>query len=468
MKRGSMRRTALLLIFVIVFIISFGSVSAMTYPPVYVQGADAYVLMDAKSGQVLASYQADKQLYPASTTKMLTAVVALENASLDTRMTASAAAVHDIGKDGMNIGIQAGEIIRMEDLLHALLIVSANETANIIAENVCDTRESFMELCNEKAKQIGMVNTHFTNPSGMHDDNHYTTAMDLGMLAQYALKNETFRTIVKKTSLKMPPTNKHATWNTLYTSNILLRANNFNGYEITGIKSGYTDPAGRCLISSARNNDGEELILVIMGIRAGNSAEVLTEVSTKLFEYGFKNFQTVNVVRSNVFLGLHSMEKARDQAPLVLVAQADLDVFTLASVDKEKIQTKLNIDQELELPIKENDVVGTADFYYKDQLLGSVNIAAGNNVYADLSGKKDKGDEKHSAGDLSENAHPGDVDASEEDQDNILHTVIRIGKIVLIVLASLSVLYALLTITVNIKKRKKYKNIRRNNNNTRT
>ncbi|HBN84777.1 MAG TPA: D-alanyl-D-alanine carboxypeptidase, partial [Clostridiales bacterium] len=190
MKRGFMRRIALVLF--LVLICSFSSVSAMTYPPIYVYGAEAYVLMDAKSGQVLASYQADKQLYPASTTKMLTAVVALENASLDMNMTATQGAVHDIGKDGMNIGIQAGEILRMEDLLHAMLIVSANETANIIAENISETRESFMDLCNEKAKEIGMVNTHFTNPCGMHDENHYTTAMDLGVLAQYAMKNETF------------------------------------------------------------------------------------------------------------------------------------------------------------------------------------------------------------------------------------------------------------------------------------
>ena len=139
-----MRKAALFLTFFFVFVLSFGSISALTYPPINVQGADAYVLMDAKSGQVLASYQADKQLFPASTTKMLTAVVALENGNLDMNMTASSSAVHDIGKDGMNIGIQAGEVLRMEDLLSAMLIVSANETANIIAENICETKEAFM------------------------------------------------------------------------------------------------------------------------------------------------------------------------------------------------------------------------------------------------------------------------------------------------------------------------------------
>ncbi len=452
-----MRRIALVLF--LVLICSFSSVSAMTYPPIYVYGAEAYVLMDAKSGQVLASYQADKQLYPASTTKMLTAVVALENASLDMNMTATQGAVHDIGKDGMNIGIQAGEILRMEDLLHAMLIVSANETANIIAENISETRESFMDLCNEKAKEIGMVNTHFTNPCGMHDENHYTTAMDLGVLAQYAMKNETFRSIVKKTSLKMPPTNKHNSWNTLYTSNILLKSNNFDGYEITGIKSGYTDPAGRCLISSARNNDGEELILVVMGIRAGNSGEVLTEVSIKLFEYGFKNFQTINMVRKNVFLGLHSMDTAKNKTPLVLVAQNDLDVFTLASVDREKIEAKLNIDRQLKLPIKEDDLVGTADYYYQDQLLGTVNIAAGNDVYADLGDKKGNVD---STDDIPGN----DPDAVEHEKDNngIVQKIFIIGKVVLVIAATLAVIYILLMIIVNIKKRKKYNHIRKNHN----
>jgi D-alanyl-D-alanine carboxypeptidase (penicillin-binding protein 5/6) len=327
-----MRRTVSLILTLALVFLLFSPVSALTHPPIYVSGADAYVLIDAKSGTVLASYEGDKKIYPASTTKILTAIVALEKGSLDMKMTASVAAVHDIGKDGMNIGIQAGEVMTMEDLLNAMLVVSANETANIIAENICETRQEFMDLCNQKAAEIGATDTHYTNPCGMHEDSHYTTAMDLAKIARHAMQNEVFRSIVRKTSIQLSPTNKHSSWNTLYTSNILLRSNNFEGYEITGIKSGYTDPAGRCLITSARNHAGEELIAVVMGVRAPNSGEVITDITTKLFEYGFNNFKSLNLVRKNVYLGLHSVENARDNMPLVLVAQEDLDVFTLASI----------------------------------------------------------------------------------------------------------------------------------------
>lgn len=451
-----MRRIASLLLFIFVLIFSINPVSALTYPPIYVPGADAYVLMDAKSGQILASYQANKQVYPASTTKMLTAVVALENGDLDMEMTATQIAVSDIGKDGMNIGIQAGEVIRMEDLLHAMLIVSANETANIIAENICETREAFMNLCNQKASEIGMENTNFTNPCGMHNENHYTTAMDLGMLACYAMKNETFRSIVKKTSFKMPVTNKHSTWNTMYTSNILLKSNNFNGYEIIGIKSGYTDPAGRCLITGAKNNDGEELIVVVMGVRDGNSGEIITNISTKLLEHGFKNFQNINLIHKDVFLGLQQIDNARDNTPLVLVAQDDLEAFTLATVDTEKIEIKLNINDWLTLPVKQNDLVGTADFYYYNQCLGTVNVVAGNNVYSDLSGSKTNTDKPGNTGETLDEDSNDNNENTNGNGNKILRILLQVGKIILIVIAVFVPTYLLLALIVNVKKRKRF------------
>lgn len=452
-----MRRTVSLILTLALVFLLFSPVSALTHPPIYVSGADAYVLIDAKSGTVLASYEGDKKIYPASTTKILTAIVALEKGSLDMKMTASVAAVHDIGKDGMNIGIQAGEVMTMEDLLNAMLVVSANETANIIAENICETRQEFMDLCNQKAAEIGATDTHYTNPCGMHEDSHYTTAMDLAKIARHAMQNEVFRSIVRKTSIQLSPTNKHSSWNTLYTSNILLRSNNFEGYEITGIKSGYTDPAGRCLITSARNHAGEELIAVVMGVRAPNSGEVITDITTKLFEYGFNNFKSLNLVRKNVYLGLHSVENARDNMPLVLVAQEDLDVFTLASLDLDKVEVKLNINAELELPVKANDPVGTADYYYENELLGSVDIAAGNNVYAEVKKDPDPKERPENPDDMNEPS-----EEIQDDEKSVIQKILQIGKIVIVIVGALLLVYLFLALMVNIQKRKRNGRRRRN------
>lgn len=176
------------------FIVSFGEQLNID--------SSSYILIDSKSGQVLYEHNADARRYPASTTKMMTAIVALENAELDRMMTASLEAVNDIGKDGMNIGIMAGEQIDLERLLQALMISSANETANIIAENISGTRKDFMDLMNKRVAEIGAVNTHFTNPCGAHDKNHYTTARDLAAIARHGMTIPKFRELAKEKSVK--------------------------------------------------------------------------------------------------------------------------------------------------------------------------------------------------------------------------------------------------------------------------
>lgn len=186
--------------------------------------AESCILIDSRTGQVLYSQNADKSgIYPASTTKIMTAIVALENADLDHVMTASQAAINDIGEGGMNIGIMAGEKICFIDLLNAMLVCSANEAANIIAENVASSREEFISMMNKRATELGALNTNFVNTCGIHNSKHYTTARDMAIIARHAMTIPTFREIVKKDHYDMPITNKHEKWNTLYTTNKFLK-----------------------------------------------------------------------------------------------------------------------------------------------------------------------------------------------------------------------------------------------------
>jgi D-alanyl-D-alanine carboxypeptidase/D-alanyl-D-alanine carboxypeptidase (penicillin-binding protein 5/6) len=176
-----------------------------------------YILIDSKTGLVMAEQNADIQIKPASLTKILTAIVALENGDLQREMTVSQAAVNDIGKGGMNIGIMAGETgLTLENMLNVMLIKSANETANIIAENLAPSRSEYMDMMNEKAREIGALNTYYVNPSGKdtekEDAPHVTTARDMAVMARYAMTIPEFRKIVATEYYYGMPssTNKHA------------------------------------------------------------------------------------------------------------------------------------------------------------------------------------------------------------------------------------------------------------------
>ncbi len=212
--------------------------------------AGAYVLIDAGSGKILSAKNENERHEPASTTKILTALVALENAPLSAVFTVSekAAAV-----EGSGIGIEAGEKISLEDLLYMLLLKSGNDAAVTIAENIAGSEKAFAGMMNRRAAEAGCKDSHFTNPHGLHDDGHYTTAKDLAMIAVEALKNETFSEIVS-TRIKTLNYKKL----TVKNSNKLLEDEIF-----TGVKTGFTKAAGRCLVTSAKK-DGVTLVCATM------------------------------------------------------------------------------------------------------------------------------------------------------------------------------------------------------------
>ncbi|HPZ06006.1 MAG TPA: serine hydrolase, partial [Clostridiales bacterium] len=200
----------LLTLAVILLLILTNTSIAYAQPPSL--EAEAYILVDAHTGDVLCEKDSRKTLYPASTTKIMTAILAIEQGNLDEIMTASQSAIDAIGYNGSNIGIIPGEKIPLESLLQAMLISSANEAANIIAENICDSTEEFFELMNRRAKELGAVETHFSNASGIHDPMHFTTAADLACIARHAMTLPEFREIVSTHSFTMPATNKRSKW----------------------------------------------------------------------------------------------------------------------------------------------------------------------------------------------------------------------------------------------------------------
>lgn len=347
------------------------------------ENAQSCILIDSKTGQVLYEKNAhEKGMYPASTTKILTAIIGIEKGTMDQLMTASEAAVNDIGKDGMNIGIMAGEQIKLENLLEALLITSANETANIIAENISPTREEFVKLMNEKAKELDAVDTHFVNPCGAHNKDHYTTASDMAKIARYGMTLPKFREIVAKKDYQLPATNKHESWPVLYTTNKLLRYGSNELFKYNGIKTGFTVPAGNCLIASAINDEGMELISVVLGTKGPAAGNMVTKYSEQLLEYGFKNYSLQSVVDANQVVGTIPVQDAKNDAQLDLVTKEGYKCVLPQDKSAWNITKKEYFKSTVTAPVDKGDVLGYIEYERNGITLGKVDVVASTAIEA--------------------------------------------------------------------------------------
>lgn len=266
------------------------------------QGPDLYgetaVLMDADTGTVLYNKGMDELRYPASTTKLMTLLVALENSSLDEQVTFTETCLADQTPDSGNIGMQVGEVLPMEQCLLVMIIQSANDVATQVAEHVGGSVDAFCEMMNQKAAQLGCVNTHFVNASGMPDENHYTTAHDLALIMQAGLKNQDFRNIIATESCTIGPTNMNAEARTFTTHHPLLASTAPEHYDgCLGGKTGNTIASGHTIVTGAERN-GMTLIAVAMRAEMGQVAQD----SIQLFDYGFNNFQKVEVPGGSVVI----------------------------------------------------------------------------------------------------------------------------------------------------------------------
>lgn len=266
------------------------------------QGPDLYaetaVLMDADTGMILYNKGMDELRYPASTTKLMTLLVALENSSLDEQVTFTETCLADQTPDSGNIGMQVGEVLSMEQCLLVMIIQSANDVATQIAEHVGGSVDAFCEMMNQKAAEIGCTNTHFVNASGMPDENHYTTAHDLALIMQAGLKNENFRNIIATQSCTIGPTNMNSEARTFTTHHPLLASTAPEHYDgCVGGKTGNTIASGHTIVTGAERN-GMTLIAVAMRAELGQVAQD----SIQLFDYGFNNFQKVEVPGGSVVI----------------------------------------------------------------------------------------------------------------------------------------------------------------------
>ena len=255
--------------------------------------AEAALLISPDSGMVLYEKNADERRYPASTTKIMTALLVLENvADLNETVTAQASDFETLEADSSSAGIKEGETVTVEDLLYGLMLPSGNEAAYMLARHVAGSYEAFVDMMNQRAEELGCTGTHFVNPCGLHDDNHYTTARDLYKIAYAAMQDETFADIADTVQWNMSKTNMQEERKVLTTNQLI-----FSSYQpwayayCKGIKTGNTSQAGNCFVGYAEYGDAK-LYSVVMGcdsssLEYSNIPASFTDTKA-LFEWGFE------------------------------------------------------------------------------------------------------------------------------------------------------------------------------------
>lgn len=347
--------------------------------------SESAILMEASTGKILYSKNAEVTKYPASTTKILTAILVIEKCNLEEPITASYSAIKSIPSGYSNASIKVGETLSADELLQVFLVHSANEAGYILAEHISGSINEFAKLMNEKAKEIGCKNTNFTNPSGVHDTNHYSTAYDMCLIARYCMQNPIFRNYVSMPSCTISPTNKSEQRHFNNTNELLNPSSTYYNPNVTGIKTGFTTPARNCLISGYYEN-GIELISVVLDAPQSISDNLSAKFidTTNLFNFGMENYDKVLIAEKSSVLDTVKIKNADiGSNKLDLIPENDIYAIVPHSFDMNSVSSNMKIElkDDISAPITANDVVGTVT-YTIDGISYTENLLAGNSVKA--------------------------------------------------------------------------------------
>lgn len=352
----------------------FASADILDYTTTPESTAKCVLLMDLDNGRELYSVNADQRAYPASTTKILTVLLAVEavergDISLDDMVTAKPGFMEGITTDASNAGIKEGETMSLRDLLYCAMLPSANEACNVIAMYVSDSVGSFVKLMNSRAAELGCTDTHFTNTNGMPDENHYTTARDLYRISAEAVKHETFTEICGTASYITAATNMHSE-RELHNSNALINEDSVYGkgyyYDgAYGVKTGRTDAAGLCLVAAAQRG-GLNVMCVVLGADEDFENKVFDSFgdAVKLFDWVFGNFSYRCLLEKETVVGELPVILGDGADSVALIADDDVVAFAPMGLTSEHIKLKPVLDCEsLEAPVKADTVVGKVEVY---------------------------------------------------------------------------------------------------------
>ena len=351
--------------------------------PDFHSNAKAALLIDLNTGRTIYEQDADKKVYPASLTKIMTCLLALENGNLSDIVTVTENAFADLDSGSSTAGVQVGEQMTLENMLYCMMVESGNESANVIAEHIGGTIPDFVEMMNERAYELGCENTHFMNPHGLHNESHYTTARDLSLIVEAALKSANFREITNTAEYELPATNLSEA-RVLKTTNMLIFQNSGNRYyypKAIGIKTGYTTPAGRCVISAAKDG-GMYLLAIICGAETTvlDTGDIQMESfpeAIRLFNYGFDNFSYVSVLSPLYPVAQVQVNNSAGAEAVAVAPKDDIQLLLPNNYDKNKLDVQLELTNEsVDAPVHESDVLGHATVSYDGEVLQETDLLA--------------------------------------------------------------------------------------------
>ena len=322
------------------------------------------LLIEESTDTIIYEKNSNVKMYPASTTKILTALLTLEKGNLTDVVTVSSEAVDEIEGGYVTPYISKGEKLTVEQLLNILLVSSGNVAGNILAEYISGSMGGFVDLMNTRAQELGCTNSHFTNTYGKHDENHYTTAHDLYLIAKAAMKYDIFREIVSKTSYVLEPTNRHSKNDrTLYSTNDLLKPTSSSYYEYAiGIKTGYTSQAKDCLVSAA-TKDNMTVYAIVLGSEKNSSGVSYRYIDTKkMYDFAFKNYLFRTVKSKNAIVDTVEVAGGTNATKKLNII---MDNTISALISSDDIYTSfiptISIN-ELSAPLSQGQVVGSISY----------------------------------------------------------------------------------------------------------
>lgn len=352
----------LIFLFVFCFISKPIYAAEINLPDIYSPSA---IMVDATTGQILYEKNSHERMYPASTTKLMTAMLVLETCGLDDTVTITEEAVSNVPETYMDADLQVGETFTVDELLQILLIPSANDAANALACHVSGSIGQFADLMNNKAISLGATDTHFVNPSGIHDENHYSTAYDMCIIGQYANSFSRIREIAMQKECELPnlPDGRERKFTT---TNTLLMDDHDSYYPYaTGLKTGFTNAAKSCIVAKA-SKDGRDLICVILGgDKTDNNTNGRDEDCKKLFEYGFNNFEFRNLTEKDSIVNTAEVANLPDILKDKKIAYRD-DIKLYVNVENEPVSS-IVWKEDLKYPILKKQTVGSVTFVVNEK-----------------------------------------------------------------------------------------------------
>ena len=343
--------------------------------------AGAALMYEMNTGTLLYAYNADTKMYPASVTKVMTCLIALEHGNMDDIVTVSESVVANRDPSGSNCALVAGEQISLRELIYCLMVASANDAGSAISEYIAGSEEAFVELMNQKAAELGCSNTHFVNPHGLHDEQHYTTARDLAKIMLAALEHELFREVYSTKLHEVPATNMSEA-RSLISTNYMIEKSVVDYYydqRVVGGKTGFTTPAGRCL-AAVSESGGMKLLTVVMGgvteLNDNGSVKYGSfEQTGKLIDYGFENFVSAQILSPDAVLTAFPVTGGANNIQAA-VKQAVGSAIPIGTQNDQLRYEYVLDDGTLTAPVEAGEALGVVRVWYQSKCVAQAEIYA--------------------------------------------------------------------------------------------